>query len=132
MRVLAVDTTTERESVALVSQGEVVGEVRLRRAEHHSRRLLPAIELLLQNVGVSPAEVEAYAVTVGPGSFTGLRVGISTVQAWPSLSAAPAWCLHPRFAGGLVQDAAPFLVALIEGGRAWCTPRRTMLRETPR
>jgi tRNA threonylcarbamoyladenosine biosynthesis protein TsaB len=96
----------------------VLGEMRLRRAEHHSRRLLPAIELLLQNVGVSPAEVEAYAVTAGPGSFTGLRVGISTVQGLalaldrPCLGVSTLDVLAAR-----VQDAAPFLVALMDGGR---------------
>jgi tRNA threonylcarbamoyladenosine biosynthesis protein TsaB len=118
MYVLAVDTTTERESVALVAQGDVLGEVRLRRAEHHSRRLLPAIELLLQNVGIAPTEVDAYAVTAGPGSFTGLRVGISTVQGLalaldrPCLGLSTLDVLAAR-----IQDAAPFLVALMEGGR---------------
>jgi tRNA threonylcarbamoyladenosine biosynthesis protein TsaB len=78
--VLAVDTTTERESVAVVDSGEVRAELRLRRPDIHSRRLMPAIAALLDVAGLRPTEIEGYAVTVGPGSFTGVRVGLSTVQ----------------------------------------------------
>ncbi len=79
MRVLAVDSTTDHESLALVQAGRVLGEVRMM-AALHSRRLVPALDLLLACAGLKPAEVEAYAVTTGPGSFTGLRVGLATVQ----------------------------------------------------
>lgn len=80
MRILAVDTTTERESVAVVDQGRVRAEVRLCAVEGHSRVLLPAAAFLLGSLGLSPRDIEGYAVAAGPGSFTGLRVGISTVQ----------------------------------------------------
>src|SRR5262245_29195740 len=77
---LALDTSTERESVAVVEGGAVAGEVRLRTADSHSRRLLPTVDFLLSTLGLSPGELAGFAVTVGPGSFTGLRVGLSTVQ----------------------------------------------------
>src|SRR2546423_923590 len=80
MKVLAVDTTSARESVALAVDGAVVGEVRLRTADAHSRRVLPAIAFLVESAGLAPRDLEGYAVVVGPGSFTGVRVGISTVQ----------------------------------------------------
>ncbi|MBI3932356.1 MAG: tRNA (adenosine(37)-N6)-threonylcarbamoyltransferase complex dimerization subunit type 1 TsaB [Acidobacteria bacterium] len=79
MRLLAVDTTTARGSVALLAEGEVRGEVRLD-ADAHSKRILPAVDFLLRSLGLRPAELDAFAVATGPGSFTGLRVGISTVQ----------------------------------------------------
>jgi tRNA threonylcarbamoyladenosine biosynthesis protein TsaB len=78
--VLAVDTTTERGSVAIVSSGEVLGEVRLRSGMGHSKRLMPAIAFLIDGLALGPADIEGYAVTAGPGSFTGLRVGLSCVQ----------------------------------------------------
>jgi tRNA threonylcarbamoyladenosine biosynthesis protein TsaB len=78
--ILALDTSTERESVAVVESGSIVGEVRLRTADSHSRRLLPAVDFLLSSLGLAPGELAGFAVTVGPGSFTGLRVGLSTVQ----------------------------------------------------
>ena len=74
------DTTTERGSVAVVSGGEILGEVRLRTGMGHSKRLMPAVAFLLDGLGLSAADVDGYAVTAGPGSFTGLRVGLSCVQ----------------------------------------------------
>jgi len=80
LRVLAVDTTTARESVALAEGGIVRGEVRLDAVDNHSTRLMPAIAFLLESLGLRPADVDGYAVAAGPGSFTGLRIGIGTVQ----------------------------------------------------
>lgn len=80
MRVLAIDTTTANGSVALAEGEEVQGEVRFRVTDSHSAHVLPAAEFLLRTLDLSPAAVDGYAVTTGPGSFTGLRVGIATVQ----------------------------------------------------
>lgn len=80
MRILAVDTTSALGSVALVEGLVLVGEAQLTGADTHSVHLLPAIERLLTVFGIDPMGVDAFAVAVGPGSFTGLRVGLSTVQ----------------------------------------------------
>ncbi len=80
MRVLAVDTTTARGSVALVVEGRVAGEVRVTSQEGHSRWVFPAAHQLLGPLGHGGKGVDGFAVTLGPGSFTGLRVGIATVQ----------------------------------------------------
>lgn len=80
VRLLAVDTTTPRGSLALLEDDEVRVEVRREAAEGHSRWLLPAVADALEGLGVTPAQIDGFAVTVGPGSFTGLRVGIATVQ----------------------------------------------------
>ena len=79
LRVIAVDTSSERASVALVEGGEARGEVRLA-TSLPSVAVLPAIDLLLRSSGLAPSDVDGYAVTLGPGSFTGVRVGLSTVQ----------------------------------------------------
>jgi tRNA threonylcarbamoyladenosine biosynthesis protein TsaB len=118
MKVLAVDTTTERESVALVAEGVVLGEVRLRAADSHSRRLLPAVEFLLGSVGVAPGEVEGYAVTRGPGSFTGLRVGISTVQGLALAAGRPCLGLSSLdVLAARIRGTAPVLVAWVDAFR---------------
>ncbi len=80
MQVLAVDTTTSRGSVALVEGARLRGEEHLEDSDKPSLHLLPAIERVLTASGSSPSAVEGFVVTVGPGSFTGLRVGLSTVQ----------------------------------------------------
>ena len=116
---LAVDTATERESVALVAGGLVRAEVRLRTADAHSRRLLPAIAFLLEAASLGAMEVEGYAVTVGPGSFTGLRVGLSTVQGLALAARRP--CLGVSTLDVMaesVRGEAPTLVAMMDASRA--------------
>jgi tRNA threonylcarbamoyladenosine biosynthesis protein TsaB len=66
--------------VALVHDGRLLGEVRLDTADVASRRLLPSAVFLLESSGVTLAQLDGLAVSVGPGSFTGLRVGLGTVQ----------------------------------------------------
>ncbi|MGE5127094.1 MAG: tRNA (adenosine(37)-N6)-threonylcarbamoyltransferase complex dimerization subunit type 1 TsaB [Betaproteobacteria bacterium] len=80
MHVLAVDTTTPRGSVAVVSEGGVLGEARVATAEGHSRWLLLAADALLRGLGLEASAIDAFAVTTGPGSFTGLRIGLASVQ----------------------------------------------------
>jgi tRNA threonylcarbamoyladenosine biosynthesis protein TsaB len=80
VRVLSVDTTTPRGSVAVVSEEAVLAEARVLTAEGHSRWLLPAVDALLGGLAIEAAALDCFAVTTGPGSFTGLRVGLSSVQ----------------------------------------------------
>jgi tRNA threonylcarbamoyladenosine biosynthesis protein TsaB len=82
VRILSVDTTTERGSVAITDAGELLGELRLLlpSGATHSERLMPGVDFLLQALGCPLASLDGYAVATGPGSFTGLRIGISTVQ----------------------------------------------------
>ena len=118
LRVLAVDTTTDRGSVAVVSGGEIAGEVRLRTGMGHSRRLMPAVAFLLDGLGLAASDIEGYAVTAGPGSFTGLRVGLSCVQGLALASGRPCLglctldVLAARIAG-----TAPTLVAVMDAYR---------------
>ena len=65
--------------MALVEGGQTRGEVRLVTAVP-SIAVLPAVDLVLRSLGLGAADVDGYAVTLGPGSFTGVRVGLSTVQ----------------------------------------------------
>jgi tRNA threonylcarbamoyladenosine biosynthesis protein TsaB len=118
MRVLAVDTTTARGSVAVVEGDAVRAEVRLVSPEGHSARLLPAIATALESLRFGPADLEGYAVTVGPGSFTGLRVGISTVQGL-ALASGRACIGLPALdvLAALIVGTADTLVAMIDAYR---------------
>jgi tRNA threonylcarbamoyladenosine biosynthesis protein TsaB len=75
-----VETSTLSGATALVEGDTVVAEYRLNVAITHSERLLPAIDHLLVTAGLRPADVDAFAVAIGPGSFTGLRIGLSTMK----------------------------------------------------
>lgn len=80
MRILAVETSTLAGGVALVDGERLIGEYLLDVRVTHSERLLPAIDHLLSDAGWRPHDLAGLAVAVGPGSFTGLRIGLSTVK----------------------------------------------------
>jgi tRNA threonylcarbamoyladenosine biosynthesis protein TsaB len=75
-----VETSTLTGAAALLEGDTVVGECRLNVAVTHSERLLPAVDHLLRAAGRTLADVDALAVALGPGSFTGLRIGVSTMK----------------------------------------------------
>lgn len=77
---LAVDTATEICGIALAIDGRVQAELILSRGITHTQSILSAIDAVLHITGLTTGDVDAYAVTRGPGSFTGLRIGISTVK----------------------------------------------------
>jgi tRNA threonylcarbamoyladenosine biosynthesis protein TsaB len=78
LRTLAIDTSTTRGSIALLEGREVIGELRLLSLETHSARLLRSIDFLLASVGWELAGMGLVAAGIGPGSFTGIRIGVST------------------------------------------------------
>lgn len=83
MKVLAVETATLTGSVGLLSDDDgldVLGETTLSVSVQHSERLMPAIDQLLRDAGVASGEIDLYAVSAGPGSFTGLRIGLAAAQ----------------------------------------------------
>src|SRR5260221_12635043 len=80
MRVLALDTTTESGSVALLDDGRIVCERSGDSARPHAQRLPGDIAALLRDEHAALDDVDLFAVAAGPGSFTGLRIGIATIQ----------------------------------------------------
>jgi len=81
MLVLAIDTTTSYGSVAVVEGGKVRAEVNYVSPSSHSRQMFRAIEDGLKLCGKKPDELQGLAVAAGPGSFTGIRIGLSLVKA---------------------------------------------------
>jgi tRNA threonylcarbamoyladenosine biosynthesis protein TsaB len=80
MRVLALDTTTRDGSVAVVEDDRIVVQRGGDPALTHAERLPAEIVSILQDVGLALPAVDVFAVAAGPGSFTGLRIGIATIQ----------------------------------------------------
>lgn len=89
VRILAVDTTTARGSLAVVTPEGVVAEAQSTTPGGHSSWLLTEVEAALGTLGLEVRELDGFAVTVGPGSFTGLRVGLSSVQGLALASGLP-------------------------------------------
>jgi len=92
MRVLAVDTSTPNGSAALLEDGRLLAEIGVEAPAAHSARLLGWVETLLRARGLDIRDIDGFAVAAGPGSFTGIRIGLSAVKA---LSAASGRLVAP-------------------------------------
>lgn len=118
MNLLAVDTSTNSCSVALFSDHRLLAEVVYTAGKTHSRHLMAIIHEILSRCNCEPADMGGIAVTRGPGTFTGLRIGISTVKGLAAATGTPvvgvsslAALAHP-----LAMMARP-VVAMIDARR---------------
>jgi len=80
MLILAADTSLPLLSVALLRDDTLLGAVALEGKGSRNEKLLPAVDWLLTESGIDRREVELFAVTRGPGSFTGVRIGLATMR----------------------------------------------------
>ena len=121
MYVLGIDTATSRGSTALARPGEVLALEGLDEGGWHARDLLARIDSMLTGAGVRPDRLSGVAVTVGPGSFTGVRIGMATAKGLAySLNVALAGLSTLETLARAVPvdgDAPPRLCAAIAAGR---------------
>ena len=110
MLILAFESSARAASVALVEDGRLISQYSQCSGLTHSRTLLPMAEDMLKNAELTLDKVDLFAVAHGPGSFTGIRIGVSTVKglAWAAdkpcvgVSTLEAMAWHGLAAGGLV------------------------------
>jgi tRNA threonylcarbamoyladenosine biosynthesis protein TsaB len=88
MPFLALETATDVCGAALSRDDAVVAEAHLRRPRVHARHLTPLIEDVLRHGDVAAGALDAVAVSMGPGSYTGLRIGVSTAKGWAAATGA--------------------------------------------
>ena len=89
MKILALDTSTSMATVGLVVDEKLVAESVFNSDRTLSARLIPEIERILDIAGVSAEEIDLFAASIGPGSFTGVRGGVATVQGLALATAKP-------------------------------------------
>lgn len=80
MLVLGLDTSSDAAAVGLVADGTLLCEYTVHNGKNHSVKLLPMVEAVLRESGVTFPEIDVYACGIGPGSFTGVRIGVATVK----------------------------------------------------
>ncbi len=90
MKILAIDTGTNCCSVAVTDDKSILAEISVETDETHSKHLLKSAETALDMSELSISQIDGFAATTGPGSFTGLRIGISVIQGLASASGKPA------------------------------------------
>lgn len=81
MKILALDTSSMTATVAILDDNKLIGEYTLNHKKSHSQKLMPMIDELIKSCDLTPNEIDVFAVSLGPGSFTGLRIGIATMTA---------------------------------------------------
>jgi len=110
MLILAADTSLPLLSVALLDDGALLGALALEGKGSRNEKLLPAIDWLLTESGIDRRAIELFAVTRGPGSFTGVRIGLATMQGLALALGRPvcAMSTHEAIASG-------------EAGHVWIT-----------
>lgn len=106
MTILTIDTSTNILGVSLLQDDYVMGEVITNVKKDHSTRLMPAIVSLMEDVQVEPEQLTSIVVGKGPGSYTGIRIGVSTAKSL-------AWALNKPIIGvsslqGLIYNARYF------------------------
>lgn len=84
MNILAIDTSNQVLGVALLKEDQVIGEIVTNLTKNHSVRLMPAINNLMKEVAMTPDQLDKIVVAKGPGSYTGVRIGLTTAKtlAW--------------------------------------------------
>jgi tRNA threonylcarbamoyladenosine biosynthesis protein TsaB len=80
MYILGIESSTKTGSVAVVSDDGVIGQYSLNIEVTHSERLMATIDRVLKDTGLRIADIDGFAIAIGPGSFTGLRIGLATVK----------------------------------------------------
>ncbi|MEA3475978.1 MAG: tRNA (adenosine(37)-N6)-threonylcarbamoyltransferase complex dimerization subunit type 1 TsaB [Candidatus Cloacimonadota bacterium] len=80
MKILALDTSTTFASIAISSDKTIIAEYSIKSHKTHSKTLLPNIDKMLNETGIHINEINAVVLAIGPGSFTGLRIGLSTAK----------------------------------------------------
>ena len=119
MKILAIETSAKAASVCLCEDEFLIAQSYQNSGLTHSQTVLPMCEDLLRHCGVSPREVDLIACAAGPGSFTGLRIGLSTAKglAWPGdKDCAPCSTLE-SMAWSLAHLAGKLIVCAMDARR---------------
>ncbi|WP_295885187.1 tRNA (adenosine(37)-N6)-threonylcarbamoyltransferase complex dimerization subunit type 1 TsaB [uncultured Anaerococcus sp.] len=80
MNILAIDTSTMISTVTIASNNEIIGDFNVNQQKTHSESLVPMIENLLDLLGMTIKDIDAFVISEGPGSFTGLRIGMTVAK----------------------------------------------------
>lgn len=117
MRILSVDTATECATCSVIDDKKLLGEISFNNKKQHSVILMPMIDNMLKTLNIDLASIDGYVISKGPGSFTGLRIGMSVIKGlsqgtnkpFVSVSSLDALAFNMAYTSGLI---CPMLDAL--------------------
>ena len=116
---LLIDTAVNAASVALTSDKKILAQKENTRQNDHAAWLHPAIQSLFEETGISIRQLDAVGVTAGPGSYTGLRVGMAAAKGFCFAQNIPLISISTLqlLAAGVQEDATDLIIALIDARR---------------
>lgn len=89
MKILSVDTSSPICSVCILEDNNVLKELYIDDANTHSTKLMPLIDSILKSLNLTINDIDLFACGIGPGSFTGIRIGVSTIKAFADVTNKP-------------------------------------------
>jgi tRNA threonylcarbamoyladenosine biosynthesis protein TsaB len=89
MKVLGLDTSTLMTTCGVIDENMLLGEYSLNEDMSHSERLVPMVKEILDNLQLKIEDIDIFGVSTGPGSFTGLRIGLATIKAFAHINDKP-------------------------------------------
>ena len=118
-RILSIETSTSICSVAIHEQGELIALAEIKEPGAHAEKLLLLVDELFEKAGLSFADLDAVAVSQGPGSYTGLRIGVSTAKGIAYALEIPLIGINTLQAMAASQQVAPgdYVVAVLDARR---------------
>lgn len=121
MNILSIDTSTMMSSTALMEDGIILADFNLNQEKTHSESLVPMIEYMLHGLGMTPADVDVFAVSVGPGSFTGIRIGMTVAKTMAQVFQKPIYGVSTLQALACGLPDRGLLIPLLDarGGRVY-------------
>lgn len=116
--ILAIDTSTEKMTVAICRGKEILLE-ETREERHHSRHLLQFIDQCLSQVKLSHRDIDAFAATIGPGSFTGVRTGLGTIKSLAFSNSKPLIGIPTLLAMAYPCDPTKIIAPVLEARKGF-------------
>jgi tRNA threonylcarbamoyladenosine biosynthesis protein TsaB len=117
MKVLGIDTATSCGSIGVIDDDRVVSDYLLKSSVTHSERLLGSIEFVLKEARCALEDLDGWAISLGPGSFTGLRIGVSTVKGLAFATQKPVTGVPTLDALACQISPTPYLICPILDAR---------------
>lgn len=108
MKVLAIDTATESATCAVIEDNKLLGEITYNNKKQHSVIIMPMVDEILKNLKLDINDIDGFAVSKGPGSFTGLRIGAANIK-------GICQGINKPFVGVSSLDALAYNMAFTEG-----------------
>lgn len=106
MLIFGIDTCSMSSSAALMSEEKLIAEFTVNHKKTHSEKIMPQIEAMLAACGIDISDIDAFAASVGPGSFTGVRIGVATAKGFAQVLKKP--CVAVSALSALALGARTF------------------------